>query len=336
MMGNPLINFLYWADTTLELTLMKVITHIYHIDNIVFNSVFRAIIFPYYIYKLYQYYKRNRDRDKTLVATWCDITTGILDQVDIIMSYIGFYGLSIGEYITFRTFSVFLSGLYLTIYYKKLLPVQKIISIGLIFIACVILLGFYNGSNYFYSLACVLSSVAYSLIGFLIELNVKTDDERELNFYWSKTISYAIALFTGLVTEFSYNTIRSILEKFPPMNLIIVIGLEILIALLENFYYYLKIKLISGHTKNGSIVIQFLDIGRRFGLIIIGILFFAEVYTIAIYLSLSLMFIGSLIGLFDYESAIYLYHKYIKKANNNNNNNNNSGLTNIEIVCVNQ
>ena len=139
-MKNALINFLYWADSTGQLTLMKIITHIYHIDNIVFNSVFRSMTLPYYIYKLRKYQSSNKD--KILVARWCDIANGVLDQSDIILSYIGFAGLTIGEYITLRTLSVFLGGLYLIIYYKKLLSLQKMISMGLIFLACVILLGF--------------------------------------------------------------------------------------------------------------------------------------------------------------------------------------------------
>jgi hypothetical protein len=327
-MNIILINFLYWFNTSLQLIAMKIITHIYHIDNIVFNSIFRCITLPYYIYKLIEY--RKNHKENTLVANWYDIMNGVLDQLDITLSYIGFTGLTIGEYITFRTFSIVLGGLYLIIYHKKLLPLQKMISMSLIFASCIILLGFYNGGNFFYSSACIASSVAYSLSGFIIELNVKTDNERKLNFYWTKTISYIIALFLGFVCEFLYQTISFILKNFTINNLIIIIGLEILIALLENFYYYLKIKSISKSAKNGSIITQFLDIMRRFTLVITGVLFFSEVYTRVIYLSLSLMFIASLIGLIDYADLIYFYHKYIKKDDSKSNIN----LHNIEIICV--
>jgi hypothetical protein len=255
---------------------------------------------------------------------------GVFDQLDITLSYIGFVGLSIGEYITFRTFSVVLGGLYLIIYHKKLLPLQKMISMSLIFTACIILLGFYNQSNIFYSFVCITSAIAYSLSGFIIELNVKTDEERKLNFYWTKTVSYTIALFLGFVCEFLYQTISSIFKIFTINNIIIIIGLEILIALLENFYYYLKIKSITKSAKNGSIITQFLDIMRRFTLVITGVLLFSEVYTGVIYLSLSLMFIAGLIGLIDYADLIYFYHKYIKKDDSKSNIN----LPIIEIVCV--
>lgn len=327
-MKNALINFLYWADSTGQLTLMKIITHIYHIDNIVFNSVFRSMTLPYYIYKLRKYQSSNKD--KILVARWCDIANGVLDQSDIILSYIGFAGLTIGEYITLRTLSVFLGGLYLIIYYKKLLSLQKMISMGLIFLACVILLGFYNGGNFFYSLVCIMSSIAYSLISFIIELNVKTDEERSLNFYWTKTISYIIALFIGVVSEFSNHTISSILNQFIIRDIIIILILEFLISLLENFYYYLKIMLISRHPQNGSIITQFLDIMRRFSLIIIGVLFFSEVYTSVIFISLTLMFLGSITGLVDYDSLKLLYRQFLKKTNSENI----VTLPDIEIACI--
>ena len=328
-MKNALINFLYWFVSTSQLTLIKIITHIYHIDNIVFNSVFRSMTLPYYIYKLKKYQSENKD--KVLVARWCDIVNGILYQLDIILSYIGFVELSIGEYITLRTLSVFFGGLYLIFYNKKLLSVQKMLSMGLIFLACIILLIFYNGGNFFYSLVCIISSVVYSLIGFLIELNVKTDEERSLNFYWSKSISYVIALFIGIVNEFNYHTIGSILSKYIVRDIIIIIALEFIISLLENFYYYLKITLISNYPKNGSIITQFLDIIRRFSLIIIGVVFFSEVYTSIIFVSLSLMFVGSLLGLVNYEDILSIYQKYFKIHNTSIIN-----LPDIDIICINK
>ncbi len=314
-MNIKLIKFLYWLNTSLQLILMKIITYNYHIDNIVFNSVFRGMMLPYYIYKLIKHH--NKHKNEILVAKWYDIVNGTLDQIDITLSYIGFSGLTIGEYITFRTFSTVLSGLYIMIHQKKLLTLQKMISISLILAACILLLGFYNGSNLLYSVICIVSSIACSLSGFIIELNVKTDEDRELNFYWTKTISYIIALFLGLVSEFLYKTIGLILSNFIKKQIIIIVGLEIIIALLEHFNYYLKINSISKSSKNGSIVIQFLDIMRRFALIIVGVIYFYEKYTPIIYFSLSLMFVGSLIGLFDYENYIYLYHKYVKKSDSN-------------------
>lgn len=334
-MNIKVINFLYWLVTTLDLIFMKIITHTYNIDNVIFNSVFKCIMLPYYIYELVKINKTQK-----IVANWYDILNGVLDQVDLIFGYIAFYGLTIGEYITYKTFSIVLGSIYLIIYNKKLLSLQKMIGISFIFLACCILLGFYNKSNFFYSLMCLGSALAYSFSGFIIELNVKTDEERKLNFYWVKTISYIIALFLGLTCEFTYNTITNILKSFSTKNILIIIFLEIVMALLENYYYYFKVHSISKQPKYGSIVIQFLDIMRRFTMIIIGVLFFKEIYSSVIYLSTTLMFIGSLIGLIDSEKVLYFYHKYYKKETFDENNYKieltNLDGNNIKIVCDNK
>jgi hypothetical protein len=325
-MKNAIINFLYWADSTAQLALMKIITHNYKIDNIIFNSFFRSMTIPYYIYKLQKYQFENKN--KILVAKWYDVLNGILDQLDITLTYIGFSGLTIGEYITLRTLSIFFGGLYLIFYYKKLLSLQKMISMGLIFLACVVLLGFYNGGSFFNYLICIVSSIAYSLISFIIEINIKTDEERSLSFYWTKTISYTIAIFVGTISEFNYNTISSIFNEFLIKDVIIILSIEFLISLLENYYYYLKILLISAHPKNGSIITQFLDIIRRFTLIIIGVCFFSEVYTPVIFISLALMLVGSIVGLVDYHNLVYIYETKFKKTNSINIVN----LPNVSIV----
>ena len=325
-MKDEIIKFLYWLITTLQLIFMKIITHTYKINNVVFNSVFRAITLPYYIFKLIKLNSKNKE--EILVAKWYDILNGILDQLDILLTYFSLSGLSVAEYITFRTFSIVLGSLYLMIYNKKILSLQKMISIILIFIASVILIGFYNKSNLFYSFLCLLSSIAYSLSGFIIEINIKTNKESKLNLYWTKTISYIIALFLGFTSEFLYNTISSILNNFTTKNVLFIIILEIIIAFLEHFYFYLKINSISKQSKNGSIAIQFLDIMRRFAVTVIGVLFFSEVYTSVIYFSVSLMFVGSLIGLVNFEYIIYLYHKYLKKDTSNYN----IELPNVSVV----
>lgn len=307
---------LYWLDTTLQMFLLKIITSNYGIDNIIFYSVLRAIYLPYFIIRLIKNYKINN----MLSAKWFDIVNGILEQLDTLTLYIGYSGLTIAEYITYRTFGVFLGGIYLMLYYRKILPVEKIISMCLICIACIILLGFYNKSNIYYSLICILSAVAYSLTGFIIEVNVKTTDEQELNFYWTKTISYVIALFVGMISEYEYKTIYVILSKFSVKNIVLIVFIELIVGFLECVYYSLKITLIGNYPKNGSIITQFLDIMRRFALIILGVLFFSEVYNTIIYVSVFLMFLGSIIGMINYEDLKFYYNKYIKRITPENKN----------------
>lgn len=319
-MTNIIINILYWFVSTCQLLLMKIISHYYKIDNIVFNSVFRAFLLPYYIFKLFEYYKKNNK----LYAQWCDISNGILDQIDIIISYIAFAGLTLGEYITYRTFSVFINGIYSIMYYKKIFNMEKIIGMFLILIACIILLCFYNTNNLFYSFMCIISSIAYSLISFIIEINIKEDEEKNLNFYWTKTISYLIAIFIGIICEFNYNTIYKIFVNFNYDKILFIIFIELLISLCENFYYYYKIKIISNYPKNGSLITQFIDIIRRFTLIIFSLIVFLEHYNSLLYICLSIMFIGSIIGLSDFT-------KFKKKEKNININ-----LPDIEIISINE
>lgn len=309
-MNVILISFLYLIESTLQLVLMKIITDIYDIDNIIFNSIFRSLMFPYYIYKLIQYYRKNENK---LIANWYDIGTGILDQLDIILSYIGFAGLTIGEYITYRTFSIFLGTLYLLMYYKKMLSLQKISSILLIFCSSIILLTYNFKSNFLFSFVCLSSSVASSLINFIIEINVVNEEGQKLNFYWTKTMSYIIAFFITIVTQFNYGTLTKIFEDLGLKDIIIIMFLELCISILENFYYYLKINLIISNSKNGSIIAQFVDIIRRFMLIVIGTIFFGESYSFIIYLCIVIMFFGSLIGLFNKELIVYFYYKYINR-----------------------
>jgi hypothetical protein len=290
---------------------MKIIIFYYNIDNLVLNSFFRSLTLPYYIYKILQY--KSKNKDKLLVAPWHTIINGILDQLDMILAYIGFVGLTIGEYITYRTLSIGFGGMFLIIYHKKCLTLEKNISIVLIFIACSILLGFHNDSKFIYSFICILSSLAYSLLNFIIEITITTNEKRKLNFYWTKLISCVIALFFTLITEYTYLTITSIFKQLSTKDIVVVLILEISIGILENLYYYWKINLINKSNNNGSIIINYLDILRRFSLIIIGIGLFYEKYNLIIYLSLSIMFIGSLIGISNFQIIKNLYIKKTQK-----------------------
>jgi hypothetical protein len=310
-MKTYFINFLYWFFSILELFLLKIITHNYHIDNIIFNSTFRAITLPYYIYKIITH--RSDKNSKISYAKWYDVSIGVLDQLDITLSYISLFGLIIGEYLTFRTLSIFFAGLYSIIYYKKFLTMQKSVSILFILISSLILLLFSGSTSIFYSLICISTAIIYSSITLIIEINIKNKEDLLLNLYWSKTFSYLMALFAGLISEYSYKSISSVLLNLDAKNMSIVILLEIFIAVLENYYYYYKLKVVSQYDKNGSIIVQYIDIIRRFCLIVIGALFFKEIYTSVFYISATLMFIGSMFGLINLESLNIFYKKYFTK-----------------------
>lgn len=308
-MNNIIIYGLYWFVSTLQLLLLKIITHIYKIDDFIFNSFCKVIMLPYYIYKLFIL---NKNSVETINAKWFDIVNGILDQMDTVLTYIAYYGLSIGEYITFRTLSVVIGSILLMINDKKFLPIQKIISVIIILVACVALFIVSIKSSFFYSFVCITSSIFYAFSSFMLQMNVKTQKELELNFFWTKTISCIIALFLSISNQYLYNEITNVLKIFSVKNIIFILSLEIIITILDNLYYYFKMLCIL-KSNDGSLLIHFLDITRRFSLIILGILLFSEQYTKIIYLSISIMFLGSIVGLIKYENFLYHYHKYSKK-----------------------
>lgn len=294
-----LINFLYWIISTFELLLMKILANNY-VDDIIFNNFTRSIMLPYNTWKIYKMYKlKNKFNPK-----WFDILTGICDQLDIYFCYIALNGLSIGEYITYRTFSIFITGISLFILGKNILSIKKITSLILIFCACLILLIFNNDNKIIYIFACLFSSYFYSCIGILIELNVKTKSDRKINYYWTKVISNIIGGIVGIMFEYKNQLISNILQLTNSLYIILIISL--LIAICENFNYYLKVKIIALTQKDnsGSIIIMFLDIFRRFTLLIIGSIFFHEYYNNIMFISISLMFLGSIIGLINFYQCI--------------------------------
>jgi drug/metabolite transporter (DMT)-like permease len=293
-----LLNFLYWIISTVELLLMKILANNY-VDDIIFNSFTRSIMLPYNTWKIYKMYKlKNRFNPR-----WFDILTGLCDQLDIYFCYIALNGLSIGEYITYRTFSIFMTGISLYILGKNILSFKKIASFILIFSACLILLIFNNNNKIKYIFACLFSSYLYSCICILIELNVKTKSDRKINYYWTKIISNIIGGIVGIMFENQNQLVSNILQLTNSLYVILIISL--LIAICENFNYYLKVKIIAlTQDKSGSIIIMFLDIFRRFTLLIIGSIFFHEYYNNIMFISISLMFLGSIIGLINFSQCI--------------------------------
>jgi drug/metabolite transporter (DMT)-like permease len=296
-----LLNFSYWIISTVELLLMKILANNY-VDDIIFNSFTRSIMLPYNTWKIYKMYKLK----KKFNPRWFDILTGILDQLDIYFCYIALSGISIGEYITYRTFSIFITGVSLYMFGKNMLSIKKIMSLILIFCACLILLIFNNDNNgkIKYIFACLFSSYMYSCIGILIELNVKTKSDRKINYYWTKIISNIIGAIVAIMFENQTQSLSNILTSTNSLYIILIISL--LIAICENFNYYLKVKIIAltQNDNNGSIIIIFLDIFRRFTLLIIGGIFFHEYYNNIMYFSISLMFLGSIIGLMNFSQCI--------------------------------
>lgn len=285
-----LLNLLYYFDTTTQLLLLKIFSVVYNINNVIIIAFIKSLLLPYLVYKLYRNYQDPKIYD---------LLCGLFDYLELVITFIGFAGLTFGEYVVLRTSTVFFNAIMLYLHNKKILSIYKYIGITFIFIACCILIGFYGISRIQYSLPCLIGTILYAYNGFIIETFVK---EKELNFYWTKTISSIIGCLVFITTQHEYNVINFVFN-YDKIKIIIVVSLSFVITFTEIFYYYLKVKIIDNY-ENGSIIINFIDIFRRFTLLICGIIFFKEKYDFIIYISFSFMIIGSLIGLINKKNYV--------------------------------
>lgn len=184
---------------------------------------------------------------------------------------------------------------------------MKYIGLLLILGACVLLIVFSGVSNIISVIITLTASLLYALSNILVEKFVKTQEEKKFNYYWTKTVSGVINLSIGLTSEVQYKTLSTILLN--TNHLYYVLLISFFISLTENVYYFLKVKIISYYeTKNinGSIVITFLDIIRRFIMILVSVFLFQESYNYIIYIAFSLMILGVLCSVID---VVYIKEK---------------------------
>lgn len=297
------LNFLYVLNTTIELVMIKVLTHFLKINNFTYFSLIKSCLLPIMIYKLYHNYRDPK---------WFEISIGLLDYFEAFLSFASFVGISLGEYVTFRTSAIFFNAILIYVYSKKVLVTSKYIGISLIFIACLLLLIFDSKGSVIDGLICLLSALLYSMISFIIEIKTNQDDLK-ITLYWSKTISSIISVIVAIMIEYDYKNINNIYKTND--NKIYLIFVSLLIGTTELYYYYLKIQIISTNStsESGSVSTNFLDIIRRFLSLIAGITIFKETYDVVIYLSYSIMIIGSIIGLVNINEIITNINVYFKK-----------------------
>ena len=274
----------FYIVSTIEVILMKILNKYYHVNNFIYIGLVYGICLPYFIYKLYKNYNDPK---------WYDIITGLLDYISLIFIYMSVNGLTFGEYVTYRTCSIFFSFLLIYMIDKKTLSLEKNIGVGLIFIACLLLLIFSGISNIFSSILCLASSLFYAINNYLVDKYVKTNDNKDLNYYWTKTFSSSINILFSIGTQYEYKSLSFIIDT---PNIIIVIIISIFISLTENYYYLCKNNIISYYENNdGLIIVNFIDILRRFTIIIMGLFIFNEIYHSIIFISFIIMIIGYII-----------------------------------------
>jgi drug/metabolite transporter (DMT)-like permease len=274
----------YYIISTIEVILMKILNKYYHINNFIYIGLVYGICLPYFIYKLYKNYNDPK---------WYDIITGLLDYISLIFIYMSVNELTFGEYVTYRSCSIFFSFLLIYIIDRKTLSLEKTIGVGLIFIACLLLLIFSGISNIFSSIICLASSLFYAINNYLVDKYVKTNDNKDLNYYWTKTFSSTINILFSIGTQYEYKSLSFIIDT---PNIITVIIISIFISLTENYYYLCKNNIISYYENNdGLIIVNFIDILRRFTIIMMGLFIFNEIYHIIIFISFTIMIIGYII-----------------------------------------
>jgi len=310
-MRTVFLNLLYFLDTTIQTILFKVLVSSFYVNDYVYTCFIKSILLPFVFYMLYKNYRDPK---------WYDVLNGFLDYLESALSLISFIGLSLGTYVTYRTSSIFFAVLFIYVHSGKKLSIHKYIGIFLIFIAIVLLLTTASGINISHSIICIISSLCYASINFIVEYNCVDESSKHLNFYWVKTISSLIGIIVALNSEY----LSANISKSVSTNKLQVILLSLFIGVAEYFYFYFRIKIVSHVEENnsGSITLSFLDIKRRFMILMIGIIFFNESYSTIIYVAFVLMFIGSILGTFEIQlikNMLIITHIHKRELLNNNN-----------------
>jgi drug/metabolite transporter (DMT)-like permease len=280
-----ILNLLYLIDVSIEVLLLKTLSLYFDINNFIYNCFIFSLFLPFFLYKVIKKYKNPE---------WYDLITGISDFLILELISVGVNNLTIGEYVSYRTSTTFFTVLLLYLIDRKILPILKYVGVGIIFIGCLLLIYFSGITTYVGTITCLFASLLYAISNIIIEKFVKTDDEKIMNYYWTKTISSVINLIIGITSEINYKTISNIYRNTNYLAYVIIISL--IISITENFYYYLKTKII-GYYENresGSMIINILDIIRRIIMLIVSIFIFKEIYISYIFLSFSLMIVGIL------------------------------------------
>jgi drug/metabolite transporter (DMT)-like permease len=306
-MKNLFYNLLYLIDVSAEVLLMKALSLYYGIDNYIFLGFVFSWFLPYFLYKIVVSYKN---------PNWYDLINGLLDFFILQLISVAVSKLSIGEYISYRTSTTIFTAIILYFLDRKILSINKYIGLFFILAGCISLLSNSGFSSIVGTLVCLLASLFFSVSNVIIEKKVINEEEKKLNFYWSKLISSIMNLSVAIITQINYNLIGQIMNT---NNLFIVILLCFFISLTENIYCYLKIKIISENTSNnGSLIINYLDIIRRFIMIFVSIFIFSEKYENYLYISFTVIIIGVLINIIDYKKLReYIIKKFYNRIPDN-------------------
>ena len=274
-----LLSLAYLANLVLYVLGIKALSFYYGLSNIYFSFVLYGNIFPivfcYFLYEEPKMFPIN-------------VILGLLDYIQLILLYVGFSGVSVAQYLSYRNSSILINVILSYLFLEKTFCKYQKTGILLITISCVVLFCMGSTEDSFYSLMLLGYSFIYSLIGFLMECYKETSNVMQV-----KVIS------TGLhmVSHFGYSLFYNSVLQNPSTKLILLI---IGCGSSEFSFYYLKNKIIQT-VDNGSIYTNILDIIRRVITLFLGIWIFNESNPGYLYYLYGVMLLGCILFYFNKE-----------------------------------
>lgn len=267
------INFLYLTNLILYILALKTLSYYFSIDNIFFSCLMFGLFFPI-LFGIFLYKKLN--------LTKIELISGFIDYVQLILLYVSINKLNIGEYLSFRTFSLFFNMILSYAFLNKSINKTTLLGNSIIFIACAVLLIIGGVNNIIYAVCIFASSFMYSLLGFLMEKY-----KEENNYISTKMIS----CFFHIMTYSIYNLYDKV--NIDNSNYLIW-GLMLFISFSEVFYYWTKYLIIKV-TENGSVFTNILDVVRRAITLILGVIIFKDVYPPYLFICFGFILIGCIL-----------------------------------------
>jgi hypothetical protein len=276
-----LLSIAYLANLILNVLSLKAVTFYYGLNNFLFSCILYGQFFPFvFFYFLYSGLSINR----------INFIIGFIDYVELIFLYIGFSGINVVQYLSYRNMSIVINFMLSYLFLEKEFCNYQKIGMFLIFISCLILLFLGGTDNMFYSLMILVYSFLYSIIGFLIEKY-----KENIEFIHIKLVSSSFQISTYLFYSLFNNTVFIELQKGKTIGLF---ALMIFIGGSEYIYYFLKNRIIQT-VQNGSIYTNILDLIRRGVTMILGIYIFNETNPSYVYYCYSVMSFGCFLFYFN-------------------------------------
>jgi len=265
--GYKYITSLYFLDLMFEVFLIKVLIYYFKNNNYVYTSFVFGSFLPFFISKIIS----NKKLLEFESPTWNNLFNGFLDFVNLISISTNFKNYTFSNYIPLTTLCTLIISMTFYNHKKHTCSNNSIflkyfgifcIFIGLSFL---IVLSFINYLNI---IIFLFGGVFYWSNNYFIERYIKID----MNYLWSKTISGILNLSVPLIYS-------SKIEIYSVSYFLVII---LLLSIAENFYYLITVNIIK-QSNNNNIVINYIDLTKRFSSLIISMILNSDNYNNIIY-----------------------------------------------------